>query len=90
VQVRNGPPGLNLEPDAWAHHRKDNTPFNESPYPAQVRWQAWKVCRPIREELWKHIPTVKNRSGGSRSAIYDMWMTADQARELARICLRHG
>lgn len=32
VFVRNGPPGLNLEPGAWAHHRKPGAPTDRSPY----------------------------------------------------------
>ena len=35
VFVRNGAGGLNLEPDAWAHHRKSNSPPG-SPYVGEV------------------------------------------------------
>ena len=89
IFVCNGPAGLNLEPNAWAHHRRPGAPQHSSPYPAQVRWQPFKVCKPIREDLWKHIPRVKNAAPG-RAPIYDLWMTGEQAQALAQICLRHG
>jgi len=89
IFVRNGPAGLNLEPEAWKHHRKPGDSPNRSPYPAQVRWKEWKKCRPIREDLWRHVPNVKG-GGGNRPPIYEMWLTGPQAQELAKLCLRHG
>jgi len=89
IMVRNGPAGLDLEPQAWAHHRKPGAPQNRSPYPAQVRWSHWKRCQPIREELWKHIPRHKQSPPG-RPPIYDMWLNAEQAQQLAQVCMRHG
>ena len=93
VFVRDGPAGMNLEPTAWAHHRKPGDRADSSPYPAQVRWQVWQVCKPLREDLWKHIPTVKKQgkpSGQGPPTIYDMWMSGAQAQALAQVCLRHG
>jgi len=90
VFVRNGPAGMDLEPNAWAHHRKPGASMTSSPYPAQVRWLVWKRCRPIPENLWKHIPRIKQGGPPGRLPIYDMWLDATQARELAQVCLRHG
>ena len=66
VYVRDGEPTMNLEPQAWAHHRKPNDRQDRSPYPAQVRWRELRNCRAIREDLWKHVPTQKPGGKGNK------------------------
>ena len=91
VFVRNGPAALNLEPEAWAHHRKPGDRVNESPYPAQVRWQPWCWCKPLAESVWSDVPTLKpGGSGPGRKNLYEMWMGREQAQKLATLFLRHG
>ena len=66
VYVRDGPPTMNLEPQAWAHHRKPGDRRDVSPYPAQVRWRELRSCRAIREDLWKHVPATKPGGKGNK------------------------
>ena len=52
VYICDGRGGLNLEPDAWAHHRKNPTE-RTSPYPAQIR----SLCTPLQlTSLPRKIP----------------------------------
>lgn len=90
VYVRDGPPAMNIEPQAWAHHRQVGANSMSSPYPAQVRWRELRACRAIREELWTQVPTRKGSSGKGGKPHYDMWMTGAQAQVLAELCIRHG
>ena len=93
IFIRDGPAAMNLEPNAWAQYRKPGDRTDSSPFPSQVRWQVWRQCSPIREDLWKEVPTVK-RAGAPRGTgpptIYDLWMSGQQAQRLAELCLRHG
>jgi len=89
VFLRDGPAGMDLEPQAWAHHRKPGASQSSSPYPAQVRWRALKMCKPIHESLWRDVPTTKQIRNGSQP-IYELFMNAQQAQRLAELCLRHG
>ena len=43
VFVADGPGGINLVPEAWAHHRKNPGEFG-SPYPAQVPEPPARLC----------------------------------------------
>ena len=95
IFIRDGPAGMNLQPDAWAQYRKPGDRTDSSPFPAQVRWQVWsqRQCSPIREDLWKDVPTVKRAgrpAGMGAPTIYDLWMSGQQAQRLAELCLRHG
>ena len=93
VFIRDGPMGMNLEPQAWAHKRGPHDPADQSPYPAQVRWQPWIRCNPIAESVWGDVPTVR-REGAQRGKgpppQYELVLTGDQARRLAQLCMRHG
>lgn len=66
VYVRDGPPTMNLEPQAWAQYRKPGDRQDKSPFPAQVRWREFRACRAIREDLWKHVPTQKPGGKGNK------------------------
>ena len=91
IFVRDGPAALNIEPQAWAHYRKAGDPTDRSPFPAQVRWKELRKCRPIKEDLWRHVPTQKVAyKPGGKPAQYDMWMSGAQAQKLAELCIRHG
>ena len=93
VMIRDGPPGMNLEPEAWAHYRKAGAPAGQSPFPAQVRWKQFIKCKPVREAMWKDVPTIKSQgapSGKGPPTQYDMWMNAEQAQRLAKICIANG
>jgi len=89
VFLRDGPAAMDIEPQAWAHHRKPGASQSSSPYPAQVRWKVLKKCNPIHENLWRDVPTTKMMRGGSQP-IYELFMNAQQARRLAELCFMHG
>ena len=74
VFVRDGPGGLNLEPEAWAHHKKAGS--WGSPYPAQVRFKPYMPQRELPRSVWHHIP---GKTQGRFAEHYDLWLDASQA-----------
>ena len=90
VYVRDGPPGMNLEPQAWAQYRRPGDSSYSSPFPAQVRWREFKVCRAIREALWSHVPPTLPGNGKGGKPMYDLFMSGQQAQQLAQLCIQHG
>ena len=84
VFVRDGPGGLNLEPDAWAHHKKANGPAG-SPYPAQVRFKCPLPRGHVElpQRVWSHIPSQQKGKFGQ--PIFDLWMDGAQANALAKL-----
>jgi hypothetical protein len=91
VFVRDGPAGMNIEPQAWAQYRKSGASRDESPFPAQVRWKELRSCRPIKEDLWRDVPTLTAPyKPGGKPAQYNLLMDGAQAQRLAHLCIRHG
>ena len=101
--VRNGPAGMNLEPDAWSscphsknvERRRCRCQFtgSGSAYPAQIRFKIapapYQRSLPVPEHEWAHILTaIPNQKTKSGKPHYDVWLSARQAKELASACGR--
>ena len=77
------------EPSAFANHRRADTPPGSSPFPAQIRWKPLFECAPAGEAAWAHIPTraMRRGRGGAGHAIYELWLSAEQANALAAVLI---
>ena len=85
VYICDGRGGLNLEPDAWAHHRKNPTE-RTSPYPAQLRFKTYYPSKPMAEKLWTHIPDGDIRHHGrNQIKMYKSWLSQSEAQQLVSL-----
>ena len=57
VFVRDGPGGLNLEPDAWGNHKKSGAGYG-SPYPAQVEFKPLRLSHDVISYMQRYIRDV--------------------------------
>lgn len=86
VFVADGPAGLNLEPNAWAHYRKPNAPPG-SPFPAQVRFRSALPVKsaPLPEREWTQIPTRMPSRYPNGPVHYELFLDRCQAQALAAL-----